>query len=46
MFNTNTYMVFVAGLPFSMHGVAKFAAHRTKEFETAKYFVGVMFNKL
>ena len=52
MFNTNTYMVFVAGLPFSMHGVAKFAAHRTKE--TARYFVGagayllvgVMFNKL
>ena len=45
MFNTNTYMVFVAGLPFSMHGVAKkFAAHRTKE--TAKYFVGVVFNKL
>ena len=44
MFNTNTYMVFVADLPFSMHGVAKFAAHRTKE--TAKYFVGVMFNKL
>ena len=35
MFNTNTYMVFVAGLPFSMHGVAKFAAHRTKE--TAKH---------
>jgi len=41
MFSTNTYLVFVAGLPFSMHGVAKFA-HRKKE---AKH-VGVMFNKL
>ena len=43
MFNTNTYLVFfVADLPFSIHGVAKFA-HRTKE--TAKH-VGVIFNKL